>query len=632
MAASAFDLLRSSQLRSRHAPHFGEVAESVEASGSLDALRPRGRLQSGAVGTDERLGLWWLVQESELLFFPMPGPQWPPCAVQALPEEVSLSARCVAPLTGPVQQGPHGPHGTRGPSAVAVFADMRVAVFPHGGRVDLPRPAGMPLGQAPLFVHSAAAHPWPDAVGVVLVVGTQAGRLFSLFLRQNGDTFEAEAGSLWPCAPSEGGFRNLFKRVRRSLIGADSSQQDVDAASAEAPLLVQAVEVLAAPAGVGNAGALFAVLAWSEERLAYYAHPRSTAAAELLWSIPIRDLVTGGPSTRLLSVRFCQGADTDGLLVLFAGEVANAGSSSLLARLPWASRVSPPRSGADAISVGPAPPLQHPGSQTNGAPVSFLTTFGEGAVVAVRARGERYSMCMVRLLKDGLRVGEQQMVDTGIVGLALLPEGGVSTGHVQVLTPHGLLDVPQEMPDRFAVSQADEAALEKLSIPDSFLQVAHELYATGREAQSTTLCARGFSQHGAQAMLAAVEKRTQLLLDAPATSGARWRGVSDDAAARHLLFDKARDLEQWLCFLDEAGVWTRMGGAPNVVAAQQAAAEAGPAAETWLLLILLLLLLLLLLLVVLLLLLILLLLFLLLLSLWLLVVVVIVVVCDWFDL
>jgi len=43
---------------------------------------------------------------------------------------------------------------------------------------------------------------------------------------------------------------------------------------------------------------------------------------------------------------------------------------------------------------------------------------------------------------------------------------------------------------------------------------------------------------------------------------------------RHLLFDKARDLQQWAAFLAQAGVWTRLASLPGAVAARQRLAEA----------------------------------------------------------
>eukprot|EP00931_Biecheleriopsis_adriatica_P122187 TRINITY_DN97197_c0_g1_i1.p1 TRINITY_DN97197_c0_g1~~TRINITY_DN97197_c0_g1_i1.p1 ORF type:complete len:1160 (+),score=236.23 TRINITY_DN97197_c0_g1_i1:54-3533(+) len=579
MAPTAFDLLRSWQRRARQTLYRAPAGQEVDESPGQEAgrpgseakpvepARPKGPFQAGKVGTDARMGLWWIVNDADLLFFTLSGPQWPPCAAYELPVDASLVARCVAPLTGNIPSSP-----ARAPSAVALFADMRLAVFSQEKRIDLPRLTETPLGQAPAFLRSAAAHPAPGAVGVVLVVGTQGGRLFSLFLKQNGKDFEVQAGSLWPCVPEQNQC-GLFKRLRRS--GADAQRSPFSLE--DVPLLAEAVEILPAPPTAG-AGALFAVLAWSEERLAFYAHPRSTAAPDLLWSVAVSQLVAGGPSTRLLSVcrageeAACSGDES--LLLLYTGRDAQLGSNaSLLGRLSWTSRASPPElSAQQAVTVGP-PPLPQQQLQLNEC-LAFVTAFGEGAVTAVRTSGSRCVMCMIRVDQQSgsLLSGEQQFVESGIVGLSLLPESGAA-GHVQVLTSHGLLKCPTE-PDP---SSAGEAGTETKSVssPDSFIQVARELFVTGREDQASSLCARAFSQHGAQAMLAAVDRRTKLLLDETGDqSGTRWAGVSADATSRHLLFDKARDLEAWLRFLDDAGVWTRMGGAPNIVMIQQAAAEA----------------------------------------------------------
>eukprot|EP00930_Biecheleria_cincta_P034456 TRINITY_DN23815_c0_g1_i1.p1 TRINITY_DN23815_c0_g1~~TRINITY_DN23815_c0_g1_i1.p1 ORF type:complete len:1180 (-),score=188.82 TRINITY_DN23815_c0_g1_i1:12-3551(-) len=587
MAATAFDLLRSVRRRSREA---GQPFEPTDKSGTClprseghaqDVTRTRGPIRSSAVGFDSNLGVWWQILDSELLFFAMPGPQWPPCSVLPLPADVSLSARCVAPLTAPIQQGPHAP---RGPSAVAIFADMRVAMFPQGNRVDLPRPSGALLGQTPSFMLPAASHPVQGVIGVVLVVGTRAGRLFTLFIKQNNQEFEIETGSMWPCSPGLSSFQRLIKRVRRSLPGMEEPAPPI---AQEVSGLVHHAKVLPPPSGIGRAGALFALLAWSDEQLSLYVHPRSTEAADLLWTANISQLVAGGPSSRLLSVHCCASGEADSnasseeaLLLLYTGQDQEfARQSSLLARLPWPSRAAPPLASEiqQSITVGPLPPPEHH-ALGNDLPIAFLTAFGEGAVTAVKdGRSDRYAVCMVRLADPpaALRAGEQQLVDADIVGLALLPEGGAS-GQVQVLTPHGLLSCPQEMPgdDASGANACAEQEAKSLSTPDTFVQVAHELYITGREDQSTSLCARAFSQHGAQAMLAAVERHTKHLLEDWQTSGPRWVGVSIDAITRHMLYDKARDLERWLCFLDEAGFWMRMGSAPNIVTAQQNVAEA----------------------------------------------------------
>ncbi|CAJ1447597.1 unnamed protein product [Effrenium voratum] len=162
---------------------------------------------------------------------------------------------------------------------------------------------------------------------------------------------------------------------------------------------------------------------------------------------------------------------------------------------------------------------------------------------------------MVSMSPKSLQAGVQQVVDCGIVGLALLPEG-VSAGHVQVLTPHGLLSCPQDM-----LGEKDKDIKSPASA-DAFLHAACEFFEAGQEDQATALCGRAFSQLGAQPMLAAVERRTQQLLDGSGTD------------SRQVLSGKAQAFEQWLRFLHKAGIWIRMGNAPNITAAQQKVAEA----------------------------------------------------------
>ena len=468
-------------------------------------------------------------------------------------------------------------------------------MFPEGERVILPPPAGTLLGQVPAFVVPAAPHPAPGAIGIVLVVGTRTGRLFSLFLRQTGQRFEAEAGPLWPTTPSQVSLLGLLKRVRRSLGG---GEPDALSAGAEAPrLAARSVEIVAPPAG--DTDALFGALALGERYLAFYVHPRRCASgAELLWVTSMATLVGCGPQPQLLAARFCQ-EEAEGLLLLFTGEAPPgqreaaaryaAGDeegeprAALLARLAWPARGELPMSSASAESavvVGPAPRApQLAWGHGDGSPASstFLAACGPVCVAAVRVRDQQFLLATVYQTALGLQVTEVQPVEVGILALALMAEG--AAGRVAVITPHGLLDCPQRPLAKGGRSTAglDKAFDEDAAVPSDpavALRESHELFAAGREDQAASAAARAFAHHGAFQILRAVEKCTSDMLDASDTSGRRWKGVDEDVIVRHLLFDKSRDLHQWLAFLSECGVWTRLGGVQGAKEVRQAAAEA----------------------------------------------------------
>ncbi|CAL1156086.1 unnamed protein product [Cladocopium goreaui] len=540
MVLGGFDLLRSW----RKSPEMDEAGATTGATAEPEmpeGLEPMVRPSTpvGSISTDARVGLWWYIHDSKILLFQLPGPHWPPCGALQLPEFSTLSANCVAPLTTVVQQGSNT---LRHPTVAAVYDDFQLSVFPHGRRVDLkPLGANWPSGEVPILVRTAAPH--PSAVGVVLLVVTQSGRLLSIFLSQTSGSFEAEASRLWPMV-SEHCLKNFFKRIRRYGFG-DVSQ---DRQSLEdAQFLAHHIEILPAP----RRGTLFEVLAWGEEHLALYSHPRSVASADLMWVCSLAQLVTGDVMPgRLLSACCCwdcEASRTESLLLLFSCEdPSTRRQSAMLTRLALPSRAASPLEPSTAVAVGPNPVL----------PRGLMTACGDTAVTAVQVDNERFCICMVNMppRPAGLEAGVQQIVEFGIVGLSLLPEG-VSVGHIQVLTPHGLLSCPQDM---FGGDKELKQG-KNPSTADAFVQVASEFFDAGQEDQASSLCGRAFSQLGAQAMLGAVERRTQHLLDSGGESS---------------LSEKAKALEDWLRFLHKAGVWIRMGNAPNITAAQQKVVEA----------------------------------------------------------
>ena len=538
MVLGGFDLLRSW----RRSPDDTVQADGAETGAEPEMsgpelLRPPGPIPAASIGTDARVGLWWYIYESKILLFQLPGPQWPPCGALTLPEFSNLSARCIAPLTTVVQQGTST---LRNATVAALHDDFHLSVFTHGRRVDLKPPTNWPCGEVPSLVKTAAPH--PAAVGVVLVVVTQSGRLLSVFLSQSStNNFEAEASRLWPMV-SEHCLKNFFKRIRRYGFGDVSQDRPL-----EAQFLAHQIEILPAR----NRGHLFDVLAWGEEYLALYSQPRSTSSADVMWVCSLAQLVTGDVPGRLLSAcsTWEDATRSESLLLLFTGEDSSTRrQSAMLSRLAWPSRASPPEPNS-AVAVGPTPPEN----------CGLIAAFGDTAVTAVQVDGERYCICMVNMPPSPAKMeaGVQQLVEFGIVGLSLLPEG-VSAGHIQVLTPHGLLSCPQDM---FGGDKELKDG-KSPSTADAFIQVAYEFFEAGREDQASSLCGRAFSQLGAQAMLAAVERWTQHFLD------------SGGETANSVLSQKAKTLEDWLKFLHKAGVWIRMGNAPNITAAQQKVAEA----------------------------------------------------------
>eukprot|EP00439_Symbiodinium_sp_Y106_P077487 s864_g16.t1 len=488
--------------------------------------------------------------EPSVLFSASRMTQSSPLGAYALPD-AKLRAACVAPLTGAVYKGSSS---IRKPTLAVVFSDWRISIFPNGPRVDLARPPGIPAEEVPAFVRSAAPHPGHGCVGVVLVVGTQTGLLFSLFLTQEaGSTFKAEAGKLWPTV-SEHCLYNFFKRVRRFRTGADVSQDRP--LQEETPFLAQKVETVSA----SSSSSLFATLAWNQEQLAYYTHPRWVGAADLAWTVSLAQLVAGDPSTKLLSV--CHGgkndACDDSILVLYRGKDTAGSEASLLARLAWPARTSPVQSSCQhGEVVGPPSPVNGP---------AFVVAFGDIVVSAMKVEGgDRFAICMTGMAAQRLQAGVSQIVDYGILGLSLLPEG-ISSGHVQVLTPHGLLSCPQDM-----TSVGKETDGQLPSTADAFIQMAYDLFDAGQEEQAVSISVRAFSQVGAQPMLLAVEQRTRKLLDADTSPK---RTASEPLDIRQMLITKARSLEHWLQFLQKVGIWIRMGSAPNITSAQQNVVEA----------------------------------------------------------
>mmetsp|Transcript_166166 Transcript_166166/g.533371 ORF Transcript_166166/g.533371 Transcript_166166/m.533371 type:complete len:1213 (-) Transcript_166166:114-3752(-) len=601
--ASAFDLLRGTQRRARQAPPASsgdgapkdELLAATPEGGAVD-WSLQAPLRPGSATADERVGLWWAVRGGHVLYWPLSGPAGAPSFVHTLPQDVvAPSARCVAVLTGPGPSAPPGRAGAvgggegaagarrDGPCSVVVGADFQVVVFPQGERCSLPRLAGAPLGQSPAFVVAAPAP--RGASGVALVVGTTAGRLLTVALKQSGgDSFSAEAGPLWPTTRSAGGLKLFLNRVLGS-----SEDQAPTAPPA------RAVELLPAPAG---SGALFAALVLGEGDVALYAHPQSMAAPELLWVASLASLLGMGAVARprlLAAKHYCE--EPTGLLVLFATAEASGeeeppdgeaeGSSprctTSLARLSWTPQFwrEPPRltaPEAGIVGLGPAPSasLLRPWGCAAGEESAFLAAAGRMAVVAVRASEQKFTLCTVSLTPSGLVVARSQPLQAGLLGLALVSEGA-SSGRVAALTPHGLLECPTQAGEgvpELEVEHEDEDMGAADVGAHGLLRGAYDLYAGGQEERSADVASRAFERFGAAGVLTGVERCTMELLDAPGLTGARWRGVDDSVATRHLLFDKAGDLQQWLGFLSACGIWTRLGGLPGTVRAQQKACEA----------------------------------------------------------
>jgi len=634
--ASAFDLLRGTQRRARQAPsstalnvaigvapHTGSTGAPGDELLAADIGRAaagdiafQGPLRPGTSAADERVGLWWAIRDKRVFYFPLAGPQGAPCAVHSLPKDVAVtSARCVVVLIGSVPSAPanmdhHGSAGLIPPTAtprdepcsVVVCADFSVVVFSHGEPQHLPCPAGAPLGQAPAFAVSTA--PPPGSAGIVLVVGTSAGRLLTLFLQKVGERFGVEVGALWPTTRSDSGLRSLLKRVRKTL---GAGQVEVAAASwgdcrtevqAVSTTPTRAVEMM--PPSVGTC-ALFAALALGEEELAFYLHPRCTSAPELVWVATLSELLGPGAVTkpRLLAATRCR-EEPEGLLLLYASEGAapaqqpagkqlvtcadgKSGGITCLARLEWhASGREPPRlaqhhGGPVAIAQSPEASWLSNRFALVGGELSFMTTSRSVAVVAACLWDGKFVLSTVSSTPAGLEVADVQLVDTNIMGLALVSEGA-SVCRISVITPHGLLDCTPPKEPGAGTLQVGHDEDEDMGAPGlgahQPLRAAHELYLVGQEDQAAAAVARACARFGANDVLLAVESRSRALMDAVEMSGPRWREVDEAVATRHLLFDKARDLHQWLEFLSKCGVWTRLGNSPHAIFVRKAACEA----------------------------------------------------------
>ena len=118
------------------------------------------------------------------------------------------------------------------------------------------------------------------------------------------------------------------------------------------------------------------------------------------------------------------------------------------------------------------------------------------------------------------------------------------------------------------------------------MKAAYALLDVGHEDQAQNLLIKAFDQHaGCESdLLQAIHSTTKNILDESdvsgprwesatknkkqgkkqlsknkkSISGPRWESVSEDVLTRHLLFDKMRDLRQWLQFLTQAGTWSRL--------------------------------------------------------------------------
>eukprot|EP00929_Paragymnodinium_shiwhaense_P050454 TRINITY_DN25390_c0_g2_i1.p1 TRINITY_DN25390_c0_g2~~TRINITY_DN25390_c0_g2_i1.p1 ORF type:complete len:767 (+),score=173.04 TRINITY_DN25390_c0_g2_i1:98-2398(+) len=106
------------------------------------------------------------------------------------------------------------------------------------------------------------------------------------------------------------------------------------------------------------------------------------------------------------------------------------------------------------------------------------------------------------------------------------------------------------------------------------MKAAHDMYAQGQEERAKCVVAQACSQHSSLDVLKAVARRTEELLDNADVTGSRWAGVPEDVVTRHLLYDKVRDLHEWLSFLADTALWSRIEGAEGAAAAKQFAVEA----------------------------------------------------------
>jgi len=634
---SAYDLLRGTQRRARQTPASTSFNDAVGVAAQIGKLQApqeellaaddkegvvggialQAPLRPGASAADERVGLWWAIRGSQVFYFPLAGPQGTPLAVHTLPKEVVVtSARCIVVLIGSFPLAPavaenSGSAGLAPPSPGArdvacsaiICADFSVVVFTNGeihhARHRLPRQASAPLGQAPAFAVSAA--PSPGNSGVVLVVGTTAGRLLTLLLYKVGGRFEIEVGALWPTARSESSLRSFLKRVRHSL-GAGQGQAAPVAGPgyhAEAQVvptvLAKAVELTPPPAGTG---ALFAALALGEEELAFYVHPQNLTTPELMWVAKVSDLLGPELVTRprlLAATRCCE--QPEGLILLYASDNdaviaqnqrddlhANSvggttSGATCLARLEWpAPWCEPPRVLQHHALVAQAPEaLRVPTtSAAAGGELSFVKVAGSLSVVAARLWDGKFLLSMVCLTADGLDIAEVRFVDMNIMGLAFVSEGA-SFARISLVTPHGLLECsPLKAPCERSVgvpSDEDEDMGALGVRAQGLLREAYEFYLVGQEDRTAGSIEHAFAQ-GANSVLAAVESSARELMDAPRASGSQWSDVDDAVATRHMLFDRARDLHHWLGFLSECGIWTRLGALPGVIVARKAACEA----------------------------------------------------------
>lgn len=556
MAASAFDLLRSAQRKSRPQPptHLGGVNSSADTTEGSDLLSRADQslcpLHASQVNVDERTGTWWAVVGSSIHIFPLCGRQWPPLSVHHLPRDASVTSRCVVQLSRPGLSS----HGIResGLSVAAVLTDLRLAVFSERS-VDVVRPTGAPLVQVPVFAKVVGPHPSCGVAGVVMVVGTQSGRLFSLFVEQR-DQLVAVAGPLWPTT-SQGKAGWLMRHVRSW--GPGTTAED----SNECPP-VHSVESLPPPQG---SDALFVALAVTSESLALYAHSKNSTGADLLWILPCAQLLPG-QDHRLLAARFW-GELSEGLLLLYEGRGGSSHSAcTSLAHVSWVAQgvpqrehITEQRGNVVSVVVGPVP-------RTAGGTGHFISVSRHLFVSCVCEGNRRHVLNTVWHTRQGLEITSCRRLEADVLGVTL--HGDARGDHVVMLTPYGLLDSPHE------ASAENHVDVPTFTSVQEGLRAAQDSCSVGREDRAKIVVAKLFEKYAPGEVLNGIRERTLDIMSGSDASGKKWQGVEPDVITRHLLFDKERDLQQWLGFLVDAGVWTRLGGVTGEVAVRQLTAEA----------------------------------------------------------
>lgn len=576
MAASAFELLRSNQRRSRQSPHPVGIANVKGiADRALDDIQLTNEvcdqvpMCSDSVGMDHAAGVWWTVGVDEIRYFDLSDSLRKPIATQALLKDMAVTPSCIAAHVG-LGQHMQGLHGA-GFCAVAVCADMRMAVYNCGVSTFLSRPVTAPADEVPTDV-LIGSRGVAGGYFLVIEVLTKAGHIFSLTLEHSGDSFSVVPTPGRLQDPEDTGLFRLFKRIRLSFGGVQVAEAPSHFTQLEAGPPLFAAECVPDPAGTG-------VLAISSQTIAFFVR------GEPQWVALAADVLRE-PQPQLLAM--CVPRDEpQGVLLLYK----NSSSFSLgtygkdatvLVRLAWPSRAEPPEAIQEfsQVQVG----RQVPSDSIDDISQSiFLASSGSATVVAtcVNAQPRRFLVSTVYNTQTGLVSASANplSIEASILGLSVVVDGTVA--RIVMLTPHGPLDSPLD--PQIAVSATRDIDLTAPSVEEGIppasdsagaLSSAYFLYCNGKQDLAKKAIIIAFSRLDGVDIRAALENRTWEIANQSDTSGPRWQDVRGDVVSRHLLFDKARDLQQWAAFLTETGVWTHLGSDPDAYAARYAVAEA----------------------------------------------------------